>query len=80
MDDAEAALVRLKDFPSAVWFVTGHLGRPGTQDDIDVNLEFFYDMRDTMIEIFKVVRASSPASRASGGEGGGTGGGSAQRV
>jgi hypothetical protein len=52
MDRIEAALLALKKLRAKV-YVTGHLGRAGTLQDVQDNLDLFYDMRTTLLGIFK---------------------------
>jgi hypothetical protein len=57
MDRVEAALLAMKKLKAKV-YVTGHLGRAGTLQDVQDNLDLFYDMRTTLLGIFKNANAN----------------------
>jgi hypothetical protein len=57
MDRVEAALLAMKNLKAKV-YVTGHLGRAGTPQDVEDNLDLFYDIRKTMINIFSNANAN----------------------
>jgi hypothetical protein len=57
MDRVEAALLAMKKLKAKV-YVTGHLGRAGTLQDVQDNLDLFYDMRTMLIGIFKNANAN----------------------